>query len=472
MAVIIQPASNPASRQHFLDTVEKPVNISEYEKFLGKEAVALEKVTKNGETAIWGVTPGTNNANVSKYNKLAIGDLVIFTRDKKIFASGKITYLFRNQELAKHLWGTDDKNQTWEYMYALDTIKKRDITYHALQKAIHSKSGDNFMGFRVLDRKKSIGVLDLLGEFEEQDVWDIKIGDVIKRKDLHKKYGGAQYGGIEPSAKTPNILLFTNPYKNSEYGYNFDKELEDGTLTYTGDGQIGNQDPNIGGNKAILEHRKIRRSLRVFETTKTQTFVRYIGEFELGLPEYEVRKAPDKNKNERDVLVFNLNPIGVTTAVGRADREPSVGGIRKRSSEQNLNESHTRKSYVINSVTERREIQLQDRYKSYVKLLNQDIDTLEIQLPGSGTILKPDLVNFTTMEVIEVKSGVSRMYIREAVGQVLDYVFQIKALEKQIFTPAILVPGRLSEDLNNLLISLKISVIYEKSNGEFERVSS
>jgi hypothetical protein len=35
-----------------------------------------------------------------------------------------------------------------------------------------------------------------------------------------------------------------------------------------------------------------------------------------------------------------------------------------------------------------------------------------------------------------------------------------------------LVPGRLSEDLINLLISLKISVIYEKSNGEFERVGS
>jgi hypothetical protein len=48
-------------------------------------------------------------------------------------------------------------------MYALDEIKPQDISYEDLQRAIKSSSGDNFMGFRVLDENKSNAVLELLG---------------------------------------------------------------------------------------------------------------------------------------------------------------------------------------------------------------------------------------------------------------------------------------------------------------------
>ena len=196
MAVAIQPAGSPASRQHYLDTIENPVKISQYEKLLGSDLVNLQKVSNNGLTALWGVTPGTNNANVSKYKRLAAGDTVVFTRDKTAFASAQITYLFRNKQLAENLWGKDNKNQTWEYMYALSRVEKITLSYRDLQKAIDSKSGDNFMGFRVLDRQKSIGALELLGKPVEKSFWDVKIGEVIKRSDLQKTYGGAPYGGI------------------------------------------------------------------------------------------------------------------------------------------------------------------------------------------------------------------------------------------------------------------------------------
>jgi hypothetical protein len=171
-------------------------------------------------------------------------------------------------------------------------------------------------------------------------------------------------------------------------------------------------------------------------------------------------------------LVFNLNPVGVTKSIGKLDKEPSEGGIRKKTSEQSVNERHSRKSYISDTVAERKEIQLQDRYKSFINTLGQDIETIEIEIPGQGSILKPDLVNFTTKEVIEVKSGVSRKYVREAIGQVLDYVFQIEKIEKQIYKPVILIPGQLSSDLSDLLVHLKISVVFENSNGDFERINN
>lgn len=168
MAVAIQPAGSPASRKHYLDTIENPVKISLYEELIGTDLVNLQKASKNGQVALWGVTPGTNNANVSKYKKLSIGDSVIFTRDKTAFACAQITYLFRNKQLAENLWGKDNKKQTWEFMYALNNVENLEISYELLQAAIGSKSGDNFMGFRVLDDEKSEGASRLLDKKMER----------------------------------------------------------------------------------------------------------------------------------------------------------------------------------------------------------------------------------------------------------------------------------------------------------------
>ena len=68
------------------------------------------------------------------------------------------------------------------------------------------------------------------------------------------------------------------------------------------------------------------------------------------------------------------------------------------------------------------------------------------------------------MEIIEVKSGVTRKYVREAIGQVLDYAFQIKQIENKVYNPVILVPGELSKDLSDLLKELDIKFIYENRN--------
>ena len=46
MAVAIQPAGSPASREHYLDTVENPVKISQYEELIGTDLVSLQKILK------------------------------------------------------------------------------------------------------------------------------------------------------------------------------------------------------------------------------------------------------------------------------------------------------------------------------------------------------------------------------------------------------------------------------------------
>ena len=293
--------------------------------------------------------------------------------------------------------------------------------------------------------------------------WDLPVGEVLKRTALHSLYGGAGMGGIEPSAKTPNVFIFTSS-SGSSYGYNFDEELEDGSFLYTGDGQVGDQVISAGGNKAIVEHRKKGRALRLFEAADQKTFVRYVGEFELADAEPEVRRAPDRNGDERDVLVFHLLPVGQTKQLTKRKDEIALATVVRQHSEKNTGESHTRKTVAATTVAKRQEGQLQKRYEDYLRLKGFDVDTFLISIPESNAPLRVDLVDFTNEKIIEVKAGVTRGYVREAIGQVLDYVFQLKRIRNEVWKPVILLPGKPSDDLTALIDSLDIELIWEEKD--------
>ena len=96
------------------------------------------------------------------------------------------------------------------------------------------------------------------------DKWDLRPGETIRRTELHLRYGGGGQGGISPSARTPNVLIFTDLSAGQQHGYVFDGWQDDETFLYTGEGQQGDQ-TLAGGNRAIAEHREQGRSLRVFD---------------------------------------------------------------------------------------------------------------------------------------------------------------------------------------------------------------
>jgi len=460
--VIIQPASNKDSRKHFVDTVENPVDLSLHKVSAGSDLARLMELSENGKVAMWGVTPGKNGANLSKFKKIEVGDFVFFTRDNKVYSTGEITHIFNNPKLATEIWGTDANNQTWENMYTLKNVEEQEIPYPVLRNAIGSDSGDNFMGFRPLDQGKSVSALSLIGI---QTVnWDIKVGEVLKRTEIHSRYGGGGMGGIEPSARTPNIFIFTSD-SGTTFGYNFDEELEDGSFLYTGDGQLGDQDPTVGGNKAIIEHRKKGRALRLFESAEKKTFVRYVGEFELADAEPETRRAPDAKGDERDVLVFHLVPVGLTKKLTKRTKEVQPASVTWQDPERNTGDSHTRQISASTTIATRQEAQLQNRYIEFLRDNGHEVGTYTISIPESNAPLRVDLVDKTNQRLIEVKAGSSRGYVREAIGQVLDYVFQMKRIENEVWNPAILLPGRPSEDLVSLIASLGIELVWESEKS-------
>lgn len=129
-------------------------------------------------------------------------------------------------------------------------------------------------------------------------------GDIISRHHLHSILGGSFRGGIAPCAKSPNVLLFSDPERGKPFGYDVHEGLRsDGNYNFTGEGKSADQSP-IRGNKAILEHRETNRALRLFVPSGELQL--YVGEVFLGSPEYYLLPAPDKHDFERMVYVFNL----------------------------------------------------------------------------------------------------------------------------------------------------------------------
>ena len=95
--------------------------------------------------------------------------------------------------------------------------------------------------------------------------WAMPIGNVTTRSEIKQQYGGSIFGGIEPSRTSPNILIYTDPSEGEANGYNYDgwEESSDRVFFYTGEGRRGDQELKEG-NKALLEHARTGRTVRLF----------------------------------------------------------------------------------------------------------------------------------------------------------------------------------------------------------------
>jgi len=131
------------------------------------------------------------------------------------------------------------------------------------------------------------------------------IGKVYKRRDLHQKYGGQAQGGISTPRDWPFIFIFTGE-AGEQYGYR-DGWNEDGVFLYTGEGQVGDMKFERG-NRAIRDHIEDGKDLYLFKYVK-QGHVRYEGQ--LMCQEHQVGEGPDKENNQRKIIVFELVPVGL-----------------------------------------------------------------------------------------------------------------------------------------------------------------
>jgi len=281
-------------------------------------------------------------------------------------------------------------------------------------------------------------------------------GDVVKRTELHRRYGGRRQGGIAPSSQSPNILIFTGP-AGHQYGY-FDGWHADGLFHYTGEGQEGDQQLRQG-NRALAEHVRRGHSVRLFRGVRSK--VTYVGEFKVDerRPHYST-DAPDVSGEIRKVIVFRLEPIGPV----KADGLPTADEVWKpETSKPDITliepENRATEQFIAAAVeertAERRESALIIAYRAYrLSRGLGPLKRLKIKPSGETQSLYSDLYDPDARRVIEAKGTVTREAIRMALGQLLDYR---RFVNKGRL--AILLPESPRKDLQDLLAAYDVSII-------------
>ena len=74
----------------------------------------------------WGAIKGPNN--LRNWNKIKTGDWVLCVYDNKYQYISKITGKVHNKGLATDIWGTNEKGDTWEYMYFFERPNKIELS--------------------------------------------------------------------------------------------------------------------------------------------------------------------------------------------------------------------------------------------------------------------------------------------------------------------------------------------------------
>jgi hypothetical protein len=292
------------------------------------------------------------------------------------------------------------------------------------------------------------------------DAWDIAIGETLLRSELHRRWGGAPRGGMEPAPRASSVFLFSKPGADEAYGYKYDGWHADGTFHYTGDGQVGDQSEGTGGNKALLDAHELGRAVRLFQSDGASTT--YAGEFALSDPPFYRADAPDRKRETRSVLVFRLAPVEAV-AVATLPQ----GGKDTDTPEELPVEAFDVEAYVRSHPDEppvavRREALLVQDFVAHLGSLGHEAVRHRIPVPG-GPYLFTDVFDKTADELIEAKASSARVYVRAALGQILDYSRFITHSSR-----ALLLPVRPSPDLIELLHSYEVAAIWRQGKG-FQR---
>lgn len=230
--------------------------------------------------------------------------------------------------------------------------------------------------------------------------WDIDVGETIKRVDLHLRYGGRRQGGIGPSGKSPNVLIFTDPSSGQQHGYR-DGWADDGTFHYTGEGQRGDQ-VFKQGNRAIRDHLQEGRVLRLFQGASGD--VTYLGPFDLDLARpWYYDDAPETGDGPlRQVIIFRMRPASDDVQRGTVSIETSAthSTLEVADLERHLTTEFERSANVEITWGERREQPLLLRYAAYLRSLGHIVVQHQYRPDPDGRALKCDAFDETSRTLI------------------------------------------------------------------------
>ncbi|MEV0373218.1 hypothetical protein AB0I10_25915 [Streptomyces sp. NPDC050636] len=263
---------------------------------------------------------------------------------------------------------------------------------------------------------------------DEDPTWHLKPGETIRRVKLHERYGGSGQGGICPSKRTPNVLIFTDSRSGHQHGY-YDEWSEDGTFHYTGEGQKGEQ-VFTKGNKAIRDHSITGKRLRLFEGSRDT--VRYVGEFVLDpvAPHSDGQAVETGGGPLRKVIRFHMVPAGTTS---QAPEVPVGTGYRPV--DENVQPAAAQPGTPDPDLTGRNlkaHRRLQNELAASARARGMEVLSPMASDPDFDVAWRDSSNNLTVCEVKSLTLSNEARQLRTGLGQILDYHDQLQGRGKGV----------------------------------------
>lgn len=132
------------------------------------------------------------------------------------------------------------------------------------------------------------------------NIENVKIGDVLKNKEISEIFNVSTTGGVRYSIKNNHLVLIQlirdNPYSDTI-------DWKENTISYVGTGQKGDQNFYKGGNKRIYNSLKDKTDIYFFISNEQNKYY-YFGKADL-VKTYN-RTSPDVDDLLRNTVIFDL----------------------------------------------------------------------------------------------------------------------------------------------------------------------
>ena len=117
--IFVFTAGNPEARQQIVDYIQNPVEDAVvFGNFDEPHHEELQRIRDEGRGFYaWGAVHGIRN--FPTWEQMERGDFILCVYDSAYRYVARLLAKYDNSECAEAIWGTNDKGQTWRYMYFL-----------------------------------------------------------------------------------------------------------------------------------------------------------------------------------------------------------------------------------------------------------------------------------------------------------------------------------------------------------------
>ncbi|MEW4239335.1 helix-turn-helix transcriptional regulator [Priestia megaterium] len=155
--IALQPTSDKIAQNNYEKTIINSIKLEDIKPYLNSSDYrSLQQIYPDGKCYIWGVKDGKNLATKKQYDKLNVNDTVLFYQAGLFYSKASIAFLTTSTGLSLFLW----EDGIYKNIYFVTKVEAFNLAIEQFNKFVYSRE-EKFplMGFRVLDREKSLQLL-------------------------------------------------------------------------------------------------------------------------------------------------------------------------------------------------------------------------------------------------------------------------------------------------------------------------